>query len=274
MSNTVTPPSLDLRIQTLSERQAATRREHVDQLVPDAEALAGESEQAEAAAVLARDAAVREFNSRYSARERALARLPGTQPADLGRAELVAPAEARLATARTTAARARALRDSIRTEAQPVGVRTSYSSGICGVYNEATGKVEWREQFGRGVAGAYDPATRRVRWESHFGAIDLIRDPTTGRIERGTGVSGVAGYVDPRTQRARFETAVHGHAVVVDRQGNIHRQNNVSGAIVGWLDPASGEPKFQSGRFNDGAAVVYRDGNTYRNDCSFYDDDG
>ncbi len=266
--------NLDLRIQSLSDRQAATRRGHVEQLIPEANTLAAESDQAETAALQARDAAVREFTSRFSRVERARARFPGRQAAEIGRAEIVAPAEARLAAAKTTAARARALRDSIRAEAQPVEVRTSYSSGICGVYNETSGKVEWREQFGRGVAGAYDPATRSVRWETHFSGIDLVRDPTTGRIERGIGVSAVAGYVDPQTNRARFEPAVHGHAVVVDGQGQIHRANNVSGSIVGWVDPVTGQAKFQSGYFNDGAAVVYRDGDTYRSDCSFYDDDG
>ena len=47
-------------------------------------------------------------------------------------------------------------------------METSFRSGVAGVYNPSSQKVEWKDAFQAAVAGAYNPSSQQVEWKTAF----------------------------------------------------------------------------------------------------------
>ena len=157
--------------------------------------------------------------------------------------------------------------------ADGIEFRYSFSSGICGVYDEANKRVLWTTEPNGGVTGLYNPNTRRVDWyRAPRQGVAAVRDPVSGDVTvRRSFNGGVAGVVDPATNAPRFELGRFGEGVgmVVDPATNrVEVSRSRNGPVVGFIDPATGRFDLRSASM-DGMAVVYRDGDTYRSSCSY-----
>ncbi len=129
------------RCDELERVAATTRRENMTSLKPRAKALVDRAEKVTTELYEAVTEALKESNG-----------------------AVVASLQERLITASDLADRVRQLHESIDAEAEDVEVRTLHDIGICGVYNELTGKVEWKQEGKQGLSGRYNPTTKRIDW--------------------------------------------------------------------------------------------------------------
>jgi hypothetical protein len=51
-------------------------------------------------------------------------------------------------------------------ELNTVYMESSFKSGIAGVYNPITNRIEWKNSFRSGVAGVFNPNTQKIEWEN------------------------------------------------------------------------------------------------------------
>ncbi len=267
MSDRVGTPAIDFlesRAGMLAKTQASTRREDVASLVPQADGIVKDAQDELAQdQKLANDAQakyLKKFSPFSMSRESRAFKI-----------EIVTPAQQHLHAAQLALSHAQAVRDSVKQEAQPVEVRRQFSSGICGIYNEASGKVEWKSQIDGGVAGAYDSATKQVQWASQIdGGAAIVRLQNGTLVPKTQIGMGIAGYVDPQTHDAKFITDfASGVAAIVDDKGVLHKESHFQSGVAGYIDPADGQAKFTDPSFHEGVAVIYRYGDTYRSSCGY-----
>jgi hypothetical protein len=255
---------LESRAAILVKTQARTRREDVATLIPQASKLVADSE-AELAQdkQIASDAATK-FRQKFSAS-------PMSREAQAYKIEIVTPAQQHVHAAELALKHARAARESVVREAQPVEVRSLFGGGICGVYNELTGKVDWKTQIDGGIAGVYDPVKADVQWVSQLGGgAAVVREASGEIVSKRTIGSGIAGYVDPATGKAQFITDFDsGVAAIVDDKGVLHQESHLLNGVAAYVDPADGKVKFTDPKYHEGVAAVYRYGNSYRSSCGY-----
>ena len=62
--------------------------------------------------------------------------------------------------------------------------KTSYKSGVAGVFNPSTGETQWKESYKSGVAGVYNPSSGQVEWkESYKSGVAGVYNESSGQVE-------------------------------------------------------------------------------------------
>lgn len=124
----------------------------------------------------------------------------------------------------------------IKSESNPLEIRTSWNGSIAVVYNPQTGRAEWRENWHGGVHGAYNPHTRTIEWldeartgvygvfnpklnviewKKYFhGGVHGVYNPSSGEIEWKTSFhSGIGGVYNPLTEQVEWKTSYNGGVI-------------------------------------------------------------
>lgn len=269
----ISPDVLAERVNELDAKVGRTRREDLHLLIEEIEqfsrVIAEELRLDEA--VLEREQ--EKFRKEFSIFDRVN---PFATERKRSHEENVAPRRAEVREDRYLLTRCAQLLEWVRNASQPIEFRTHWHGGIFGVYNEHTGRTQWRECWHSGVAGVYHPDLREVVWRERWKhGVAGVFNPVSRQIEwREAWHSGVAGVFNPTTREVEWEQAwrhgvcgVYNPAIEAVEWREVWKQG-----VAGAYDAAN-ERVVWHVQWHHGVACVYHDGETYRSSGSYYADE-
>ncbi len=271
MIGAFTPDELARQLVELTSRVAATRREHLRDLLPSLEQLASTIALERGLDAQALEIAKAKYRSEFGLFARAF----GGEARAVRDAE-VAPIKHEVAADEKLEKMCLELLELTRASAADVEIRTNYHGGIFGAYDQATGQTEWREKWHHGVAGVWNPTLGAIEWREkwHHGVAG-VWNPVAQNVEwRESWHGGIAGVWHPVQQRVEwresYKSGVAGVWNPTTRE--IEWRESYKAGIAGYV----GVNKIEwIESYKAGVACLSFDGTTFVASGSYYgaDDD-
>eukprot|EP00924_Labyrinthula_sp_SR-Ha-C_P015091 snap_masked-scaffold_9-processed-gene-7.52-mRNA-1 protein AED:1.00 eAED:1.00 QI:0/-1/0/0/-1/1/1/0/314 len=149
-------------------------------------------------------------------------------------------------------------------ETQSIEIRSKRDGGVCGVYKENDGQVEWQEGLHHGVCGVYHPYYEEIEWKQIFNqSVCGVWNPQQEEIQwRASATGGVNGCYNPMTRNVEWrEHKGSGVCGVYNPVEEMVQWNSCpSGGIVGWYDQRERKIHWHKSRYHGLGAIVQKAG--------------
>ena len=151
-------------------------------------------------------------------------------------------------------------------------------SGVAGVFNPATGKVEWKTHSFAGIAGVlYNPETKQIEWKQvSRGGVAGVYNPIKKRVEwkirYNAGVAGVYNPIEKRVEwKIQYNAGVAG--VFNPDKGVVEWKIQMCAGVAGHYNPLTKRVEWQH-HMGPGMGAVYpfADAANLASSGSFYGD--